>query len=475
MLIPPPSRALSARLNARHATAAFALALVASAHGAAAQRTNLVSGPTRQPHRRSSVLACDSAWTGLRELRTPARQRVYVEAPVTVRNAVGTFLIGSPTYVWADASAFVNESSIRHAGDVGVQLLDDSTAVPLPPLPTVRKPYMPIAVGRGAKLLAVWGTSSDTSGSGVWHQDTLWEATLDRGRWTAPRPILTTGEFVWHPGAGSYIADDSSLVLAFPSTDTTRITRRGVTIVMRSRDRWRTRRIDIGGFGPHGIAVAKLAPTELLVMGVGSIERDTIRVLNGVYAVRMSTSDTSSEPRVGVIRDITNGHAEDPAAYSTPQGEHLVWRQPGRQIFADDSLIEATSRDHGRSWAVTSAISLAGDTRGMRVLSPSDDDAEAMALDVRRRVIRTLRRTMDHWTLRPEAFPDAMTIPMIASARDRTTALFGQVRPSTAPDGLLHDAPVLVSTSRLHRCAPPSATPSLKRLRAPPRGKSTLR
>src|SRR5512132_3442047 len=114
MPIPPPSRALSVRRNARHATVAVGLALVASGHRAAAQRTNLASGPTREPHRRSSVLACASAWTSLRELRTPARQRVYVEAPVTVRNAVGTFLIGSPTYVWVDSSAFVNESSIRH-------------------------------------------------------------------------------------------------------------------------------------------------------------------------------------------------------------------------------------------------------------------------------------------------------------------------------------------------------------------------
>lgn len=394
---------------------------------------------------------------------------------MTVRNTVGTFLIGSPTYVWADSTTFVDETSVHHVGDVGVKLFDDTTAVPLPPLPTATKPYMPIAVARGAKLLAVWGTSADTSLTGIWHQDTLWEATLDHGRWSTARPILTSGEFVWHPGAGSYFVDDSSLVLAFPSTDTTRMRRSGVTVIMRSRDRWRVRRIDVGGFGPRGVAVTRTAPSELLIAGVGSIERDGIRVSNGVYVTRVSTSDSTAEPRFTVIREFAHAHAEDPAVFRTAREEHVVWRQPGRGVSASDSLVEATSRNHGEAWAVTSALSLDGDTRGMTVVRLADVDAEAMAYDGRRGEIRTLRRTMEHWTLRPEAFPDARTIPMISVSSDRISVSFGQVRPSTAPDGLLHDAPVLVTASRPHRCEPSSAMPSQKRLRAPPRGKSTLR
>jgi len=64
---------------------------------------------------------------------------------------------------------------------------------------------------------------------------------------------------------------------------------------------------------------------------------------------------------------------------------------------------------------------------------------------------------------------------MISAPSNRTSVSFGQTRPSTAPDGQLHDAPVLVSASRPHRCELPSAMRSQKRLRAPPRGKSTLR
>jgi hypothetical protein len=155
--------------------------------------------------------------------------------------------------------------------------------------------------------------------------------------------------------------------------------------------------------------------------------------------------------------------------YRTPRGEHVVWRQPGRQTFADDSLIEATSRDHGESWTVTSAISLDGDTRGMSVQSLGDGDAVAMVLDARRGAIRTLRRTREQWTLQPEAFPDARTIPMISAPSDRVSVFFGQTRPSVAPDGV-HDAPVLVTNSRPHRCEPSSAMPSQQRLRAPPPG-----
>ncbi|MFL5620722.1 MAG: hypothetical protein ACJ79A_20265 [Gemmatimonadaceae bacterium] len=397
-----------------------------------------------------------------------------MEAPITVTNTVGTFLIGSPTFVWAEPTAFVNEHSTRDVGAVGVKLLNDSTAIPLPPLPTAKRPYMPIAVARGAKLLAVWGTSSDTTGSGVWHQDTLWQATLEAGRWSPARPIWTAGEFVWHPGAASFADDDTRLFLAFPSSDTTRNRRHGLTIMMHSRGRWSVRLVDAGGYGPQGVAVLSATPTELLIAAVGSLERDGIQVPNGVYTIRVAAHDWGSAPRFTVIRDMKKAHAEDPSVFRTPQGVHIVWRQPGGDVSADDSLVEATTRDHGESWAVTSAVSLEGDTRGMIALPLVDDDAVAMALDIRRQKILTLHRSMDHWALRPEAFPEAKTIPMISAPRNRTSVSFGQTRSSTAPEGL-YDAPVLVTTSRAHRCEPTSAMSSQKRLRAPPRGKSTLR
>ena len=476
MLIIARTQFFPAPLHTRRAAVAIGLAMLLGADVVPAQRTGVVSSTSRPHLHREGLLACDTAWTSLRELRTPTRQRVYVEAPVTVANTVGTFLIGAPTYVWADSATFIDERSIRHAGNVGVRLLDDSTAIPLPPLPIASKPYMPIAVARGAKLLVVWGTSADSSDRAVWHQDTLWEATLEAGRWNAPRPILAAREFKWHPGAGSFIADDSSLVLAFPSSDETRLgAPAGVIVMVRSRDRWRSRRIDVGGLGAAGVAVMRSAPDELLIAAAGSMERDGIHLLNGVYTIRLSTRTSAGDPRFTVVRRFDRAHAEDPALFRTARSEHFVWRQPGRLISANDSLIEASSRDHGESWTVTSAASLDGDTRGMNVASLGSGDAVAMALDIRRGAIRTLRRTMEHWTLTSESFPDAKTMPMITVPSDRTSVSFGQTRPSAAPDGRLHDAPVLVSASRPHRCEPSSAMPSQKRLRAPPRGKSTLR
>jgi hypothetical protein len=491
MLIPPRSQPLAAppgRIAAcvaplpssaacvRRAAVAVGLALLLGADVVAAQRTVVVWSAPRPHRQRAGRLACDTGWSSLRELRTPTRQRLYVEAPLSVTNSVGTFLLGAPTFVWADTTTFIDETSVRHLGDVGVRLLDDSTAIPLPPLPIASKPYMPIAVARGAKLLVVWGTSADSAGSDVWHQDTLWEATLEAGRWSTPRPILAAREFRWHPSAGSFIADDSSLVLAFPFSDKTRFNSpRGVMVMMRSRDRWRARRIDVGDFGPVGVAVMRSAPDELLIAAAGSMQRDTVHLLNGVYTIRLSTRSPTAEPRFTIVRRFDRAHAEDPAVFRTARGEHFVWRQPGRLIAADDSLIEAISRDHGESWTVTSAVSLEGDTRGMAVASLGEGDAIAMARDIRRSVIRTLRRTREHWTLIPESFPDAKTTPMITVPSERTTVWFAQVRPSTAPDGLRHDAPVLVSASRPPRCEPPTAMPSRKRLRAPPRGKPTLR
>ena len=457
---------------AMRATLAIAVVLVVVSVETAAQTRPDASSTHPAPSQVTRPLGCDTLWTPLRELKTRLGQPAYVEAPIMVSNTVGTFLIGSPTFVWEDSMAFITEKSTRNVGAVGVRLMKDGTAMPLPPLPSATKPYRPIAVARGANLLVVWGTSADTSAAGVWRQDTLWEATLDAGRWSSPRPIQTAREFVWHPGASSYIADDSSLVLAFPSAATNPPVRRGVTIMSRSQRTWHARWIDVGSLGPYGVALMRTAPSELLVAATGSMARDGIDAPNAVYAIRVSLKDTTSTPRFSVIRDMKNLRAEDLSVFPTSAAQHIAWRQPGRRGFADDSLVEATSRDDGRSWLVTTAISLYGDIRGLRVVPLADGNAEAMALDIRGWKILTLGRTMGRWSLKGEAFPDAKTSPMISATRDRMSVSFAQTRSSTGPDGA-HDAPVLVTSSRAYRCEPPSATRSQKRLRAPPRGKST--
>ena len=139
MFLIPASSSVLARHHARRIAVAIALLLVVGADGVAAQRAEGASsgGPRRQ--RRAGPLKCDSGWTALRELRTPARRLVYVEAPVTVRSAAGRFLIGAPAYVWEDSTAFLTERSTLNVGAAGVRLLNDTVAIPLPPLPTATR------------------------------------------------------------------------------------------------------------------------------------------------------------------------------------------------------------------------------------------------------------------------------------------------------------------------------------------------
>ena len=402
-------------------------------------------------------------------LRTRAGQPIYVESPVTVVTTDATYLIGSPTFVWRDSSAFVRQDSRRDIAAVGVKLLNDSTAVPLPPLPSVRKPYMPIAVARGARLIAVWGTSTDTSLAGVFAQDTLWEATLIAGRWSTARPIWASGPFVWHPNAASYVGDDASLSIAFPATRTGR----GVTVMTRSRDRWRTRWIQIGNAGSTGVALMRLSESELLLAAVGSIDRDGIRGLNASYVARLPINDSAPPARFTLLHDVARMSAEDPNVFRTTDALHVLWRLGGRRVPAPDSLMEATSRDGGASWTLTSAVSLEGDMRGLRVQPIAGRAALAMAIDVGDRSITSLARGSEGWTITRGAFPDAKTIPMISTLHNRATVAFGRTRSSVGP-GDPYDAPVLATSSRALRCEPTSATTARKRLRAPPRGKPTL-
>ena len=275
---------VAARRTALRAAVAIGSVLLVGVADAAAQTTSVASGAGRRSQQRAGPLACDTGWSAPRMLRTSAGQPIYVEAPVTVASTNGTYLIGAPTFVWADSTAFATPDSRRDIAAVGVKLLNDSTAIPLPPLPSAKKPYMPIAVARGAALVAVWGSSADTSLAGVFSQDTLWEATLAAGRWSAARPIWTSAVFRWHPGAASYVADDASLSIAFPAALTGNHAGRGVAVMTRSRDRWRTRLIHVGNGNPNGVAAMRLSESELLLAVVGSIDRDGVRALNAGYS-----------------------------------------------------------------------------------------------------------------------------------------------------------------------------------------------
>src|SRR5829696_7262052 len=136
----PHSRSIAARRSALRVAVAIGCSISIDAAGVAAQTTSPASGEARPMQQRAGVLACDTGWSEPRMLRSRAGQPIYVESPVTVMTTDATYLIGSPTFVWRDSSAFVRQDSRRDIAAVGVKLLNDSTAVPLPPLPSVRKP-----------------------------------------------------------------------------------------------------------------------------------------------------------------------------------------------------------------------------------------------------------------------------------------------------------------------------------------------
>lgn len=442
-----------ARSAALYAALSITAVLGVGSREAAAQNASPAPSVGSSSTAESGVPGCDTGWTSPRVLRTPDGRPVYVEAPERVSDTEGTYLLGSPVFVWATPSAFATRESRALAAGAGVRLVGDSSALPLPALPSARSPFTPLAIRRGAALLVLWATSADSSRAGALHQDTLWEAALESGRWTRPRAIWASGSLEWHPGMVSLLALDSTVVVAFPATDTTRAFPHGVTLMTRSGDRWRTRWIGVGSVRPRALASLTLSPSELLVAAVGSIDRDGIRAVNAVYTIRLSIHDTASAPRFALARDMKRMYAEDPSVFRTDAGVHVVWRQPGRKISAADTLVEATSLDRGDSWTVTSAASLESDTRGLRVLPLAHGAGVAAALDIQSAKILILDRGEGRWRLTQQVFADAKTIPTLAKLGDRLRIAFGQTRSSAGPAGR-YDAPVLVTVTRALACEP---------------------
>src|SRR5215217_2852908 len=124
MLTTPHSRSRRARLVACPTAVSVGLALLAGSRGATAQNIPLAPSAHREPTADAGGRRCDTAWSTLRMFRTPLGQPIYVEAPRTVSTVEGTFLIGAPTFVWADSTAFVKRESRRDVAAVGVRLLN---------------------------------------------------------------------------------------------------------------------------------------------------------------------------------------------------------------------------------------------------------------------------------------------------------------------------------------------------------------
>jgi hypothetical protein len=445
--------------------------MVARTHEVGAQRATIDAGLARAAAARPP--ACDTAWSPPRELRTPLGQRVYVEAPVAFRNQRGAYLFGTPTFVWAKRDSFATLERPLPTKAAGVKLVGEWSAVALPALPGSMPQYTPLPVADDAGLLALWATSRDTTSSGFFNQDTLWESRLTSDRWSTPRAIWSSGELSWHPGTVALTTVGSTVIAAFPARDTTTSERSGVVVMQRTRDGWRTNWIGTGQLGVSAVALLPLTRTELLLVATGGLLRPPIDVLNAVFAIRVSTTDTVDRSRFSFIRKFEHAHGVEPSVFRSNRGVHAVWRQPGIELSAHDSIVEATSADSGATWTVTSTASLETNALGLSVRPLGDGDGVGAALDIRRGMIVALRRAGGRWRLTEETFSDARTMPTLSPTRDRVAVMFARTARSLGPEGP-YDAPVLLETSRALRCESLPANRSRRRLRAPPRGESTL-
>jgi hypothetical protein len=445
--------------------------MVARTHEVGAQRATIDAGLARAAAARPP--ACDTAWSPPRELRTPLGQRVYVEAPVAFRNQRGAYLFGTPTFVWAKRDSFATLERPLPTKAAGVKLVGEWSAVALPALPGSMPQYTPLPVADDAGLLALWATSRDTTSSGFFNQDTLWESRLTSDRWSTPRAIWSSGELSWHPGTVALTTVGSTVIAAFPARDTTTSERSGVVVMQRTRDGWRTNWIGTGQLGVSAVALLPLTRTELLLVATGGLLRPPIDVLNAVFAIRVSTTDTVDRSRFSFIRKFEHAHGVEPSVFRSNRGVHAVWRQPGIELSAHDSIVEATSVDSGATWTVTSTASLETNALGLSVRPLGDGDGVGAALDIRRGMIVALRRAGGRWRLTEETFSDARTMPTLSPTRDRVAVMFARTARSLGPEGP-YDAPVLLETSRALRCESLPANRSRVRPHAPPRGESTL-
>ena len=436
------------------------------AQGVASNADSADPGTARPP-------VCDTTWTTPRELRTPLGHRVYVEAPVAASDARGRYLFGTPTFVWAAPDSFATLERPLPTRAAGVKLVGDWSAVPLPALPGSFPQYTPLPITHGADLLVLWATSRDTTSSGFSNQDTLWESRLIADRWSTPRAIYSAGEPSWHPGTVALTTVGSTVVAAFPARDTTRSERSGLVLMSRTRDGWRTRWFGLGNFGATAVALLPLTSTDVLIVATGGLHRPPMDAPQAVYAIRMSATDTADRPRISIIREFDHAFGVEPSVFRSSSGIHAVWRQPGIEIADHDSIVEATSADMGATWTATSAASLETNVLHLSALTANQNEGVGAALDIQRGMIITLRRSSRRWLMTRTEFPEARTMPKLSQSRNRMALMFARTARSRGPEGS-YDAPVLLVTSRALRCESPPANRSRNRLRAPPRGESTL-
>ena len=464
LMLTRPPRPTNHACSAAARAVAIGAVVLAHAREAGAQGAPMATRPR----------VCDTAWTVPRELRTSRGQRVYVEAPVPAAHSRGRYLLGTPTFVWATRDSFATLARPRPTKAAGVEVVGDSPATPLPALPGSMPQYTPLPIADGEGLLALWATSRDTTSAGFFYQDTLWESRLVSDRWSTPRAIWSSGgEVSWHPGTAALMSVGSTTVAAFPARDTTKAERSGVVVMQRGRNGWRTTWIGTGQLGVSAVALLPLSRTELLIVATGGLYRPPIDALNAVFAIRLSTTDTLDGSRFSIIRKFQQAHGVEPSVFRSGEGIHVVWRQPGLEPSANDSIVEATSADLGATWTVTSSASLETNVLGLSIRTLDDGDGAGVALDVRQGRIITLRRARGRWILTGEVFSEARTMPTLTRTRDRIAVMFARTARSLGPEGP-YDAPVLFEASRALRCESPPANRSRKRLRAPPRGESTL-
>ena len=252
------------------------------------------------------------------------------------REAVRCFS-GCHMFFWSERSEFADGSAVSRPSPAGVRMLSDSTAAPLPPLPSTTTPFSPFVVGDGSNPTVLWATSRDTTRRGVMTQDEVWASTLRDERWSTPVRVWQSSPsiMVLAPWTVSALDRTSGAVVVFPAADGARGLSGGIALL----------RVIPQAGAPVGLepdrSEQSLSPRSEWSAGasVGGRGRHRARRSRGHGRGVDDPRRAHRYPGRPVILSaaaLQGGDGSDPQFYRASDGVHLVWREKRREDWPSD-------------------------------------------------------------------------------------------------------------------------------------------